>query len=141
MKTIYRISMLLFAGLGLILSSNATAQEFKTNESIKAQLLQGTTPGLKTGPAAQSKQPEDNTKELQYKNRDFKAFLQKTSQGSGGGNAGIQTRSVAPSANAKAKTAGAQMPSEVKATEPEQKQATAPKHPPMQTEDKGAKPE
>lgn len=139
MKTIYKISMLMFAGIGLILSSNATAQEFKTNESIKAQLLQGTTPGLKTGPAAQKKQSDDNTKELQYTNRDFKAFLKKTSQGSGGGNAGIQTRSVAPSA--KAKTGGPQMPSEVKATEPEQKQATAPKHPPMQTEDKGAKPE
>lgn len=136
MKTIYKISMLLFAGLGLILSSNATAQEFKTNESIKAQLLQGTTPGLKTGPAVQNKQSEDNTKELQYTNRDFKAFLKKTSQGSGGGNAGVQTRSVAPSA--KAKTGGPQMPSEIKATEPEQKKTEAPKLPPMQNENKGS---
>ncbi|MDR6782642.1 hypothetical protein ABIE26_000870 [Pedobacter africanus] len=139
MKTIHHISTLLFVSVILILGSNTKAQEFKTGESIKAQLLQGTTPGLKLGPVVQKKQSEDNSKELQYTSGNFKAYLQKAAQGSGAGGAGTQSRSIAPSAN-KAKTGSSQMPSDGKTPEPEQKKTEAPKLPPMQTEQKGTVP-
>lgn len=140
MKTIQHISTLLFVGLIIILGSNAKAQEFKTGESIKAQLLQGTTPGLKSGPVVQKKQAEDNSKELQYTSGNFKVYLQKTAQGSGSGGAGAQSRAIAPLAN-KTKTGSNQMPSDGKTPEPEQKKTEAPKLPPMQNEQKGATPQ
>lgn len=139
MKTLHHISTLLFVTLIITFGSNAKAQEFKTGESIKMQLLQGTTPGLKSGPVVQKKQSEDNSKELQYTSGNFKAYLQKTAQGSGSGGAGAKSRSIAPPAGKK--TGASQMASEGKTPEPEQKKTEAPKLPPMQTEQKGATPQ
>lgn len=139
MKTLHHISTLLFVTLLITISSNAMAQEFKTGESIKAQLLQGTAPGLKLGPVVQKKQAEDNSKELQYTSANFKAYLQKAAQGSGSGGAGAQSRSIAPPAGKK--TGASQMPSDGKIPESEQKKTEAPKLPPMQTEQKGAAPQ
>jgi hypothetical protein len=133
MKAIYKFSILLISA-GIMHSASASAQEFKTSESIRTQLKNGTVPGLKYGPESR-KPAEDQPKPKQYTKGEFKNTL---GDGAAQNSGGTARRSAAPKSlkTSNAKPASGSLPSDTKVPEKADKKIEVPKLPPMQEEEK-----
>lgn len=95
MKSMYKIGAAMFL-IGLLISTNSNAQEFKTSESISEQLKNGTASGLKFSSAVTrvKKTQVEEDKVPQYTKGNFKAYLQQKSQVAAGGGSTAPARSA-----------------------------------------------